>query len=128
MKAQAQLLSDPAEFIATTSLLSSYQVMNAIPAAGVIQTLNKNGIKFVLVGAHGSAGWRQESRATEDVDIVVMARHQKKTVRALLAAFPQLEADDQEVVTRLAERDSKRVRIDVMKTNQPLYSAALKNV
>jgi hypothetical protein len=101
--------------------------MTAIPLADVLETLNQHAINFVLVGAHGLSGWRKEARATEDIDVVVMAKHQRKAVRALLETFPQLEADDQEVVVRLAERESKRVRIDVMKTNQPLYSAAFKN-
>ncbi len=101
--------------------------MNAIPVVAVLNTLNKQGIRFVLVGAHGLAGWRKEPRATKDVDVVVMAKHQKKAVRALLDAFPSLEDDDQEVVTRLQDSQTKEVLIDVMKTNQPLYKAVLKN-
>jgi hypothetical protein len=128
MKPQGTWQHDPAHFVAVTSWLSTDQIMNAIPLADVLRALNEHAINFVLVGAHGLAEWRKESRATEDVDIVVMARHQKKAVRALLGSFPQLEADDQEVVTRLGEKETKRVRIGVMKTNQPLYTATFKNI
>ncbi len=128
MKTQVLTADDTAQFVADTSLLSSYQVMNAIPVAEVIEALNKAGINFVLAGAHGLAGWRQEARATEDVDVIVMARHQKKAVRALQDSFPQLEADDQEVVIRLIDPIANKVRIDVMKTNQPLFAAAFKNI
>jgi hypothetical protein len=128
MKLQAPARPDAAHFVALSSWLSKDQIMNAVPLADVLRTLNDDGINFVLAGAHGSACWRQESRATEDVDVIVMARHQKKAVRALLASFPHLEADDQKVVIRLAEKDTKRVRVDVMKTNQPLFGAAFKNV
>jgi hypothetical protein len=128
MKSRVLMRNDPAQFVAKTSLLSGFQVMNAISVADVIKTLNKNGIKFVLVGAHGMAAWRQEARATQDVDVIVMARHQKKAVRALLDFFPLLEADDQEVVTRLRDQKTKDVGIDVMKTNQPLFGAAFKYI
>jgi hypothetical protein len=101
--------------------------MEAIPLPDVVQVLTGLQIRFVVAGAYGLAEWRQTSRATEDVDVVVMARHHKKAARALLEAFPQLEADDQEVVTRLRDTKSKKVLIDVMKTNQPLYHAIFKN-
>jgi hypothetical protein len=48
-------------------------------------------------------------------------------VRELLAAFPHLEADDHEVVTRLRDRETKEVAIDVMKPNQELMRNALKH-
>jgi hypothetical protein len=58
---------------------------------------------------------------------MVMARHHKKAVRVLLKAFPHLVSDDHEVVTRLRDRESREIAIDVMKTNQPLYRVAFKN-
>jgi hypothetical protein len=128
MKSHLLTPGDPARYVAKTSLLSSFQVMNAIPVAGVLKALNKSGVKFVLVGAHGLAGWRQEARATEDVDVLVISRYQKKAVRALLESFSHLEADDQEVVIRLRDQETKEVRIDVMKANQPLYAVTFKNV
>ncbi len=116
-----------ASYLTRASLLSSYQVMNPIAPADVIKVLNRKKVKFVLVGAYGLVGWLKEPRATEDVDIIVAARHQKKAVNALLEAFANLEADDQEVVIRLRDRMSRRVDIDVMKTNQPLMQAVFKN-
>ena len=38
------------EYVAKTCLLSSFQVMNAIPVKAVIKVLNRNKISFVLVG------------------------------------------------------------------------------
>ena len=78
------LANDHSSYLLKNSILSGQQAMHAIPVASVIKVLNDQGIRFVLVGAHGHAGWRKESRATEDVDVVVMARHQKKATRALL--------------------------------------------
>jgi hypothetical protein len=127
MKPQVLLPNDPARFVAKTSLLSSYQVMNAISLLAVIKTLNKHQISFVLVGAHGLATWTKAPRATEDVDVVVAARHQKKAVRALLDSFAHLDAEDHEVVIRLRDRSTSNVAIDVMKTNQPIFQAVFKN-
>jgi hypothetical protein len=61
------------------------------------------------------------------VDVLVSTRSHKKAIKALLAAFPQLEADDHPVVTRLKEPETGVVRIDVMKPNQALYRDALKH-
>lgn len=111
----------------TSTLLSGYYMERAILPVEVIAVLNREKIKFMLVGAHGIGGWIRRPRATEDVDIVVAGRHVKKAVRVLVAAFPQLEVDDQEVVTRLRDKETHDVRIDVMKPNQPLFREALKH-
>jgi hypothetical protein len=89
--------------------------------------LNKAGISFVLAGAYGLSGWLKKPRATQDVDVIVAAKHIKKATRVLLEAFPRLEADDQAVVVRLRDRDSKVVVIDVMKPTQSLYRETFKH-
>jgi hypothetical protein len=116
-----------ARSLATSTALSVYYMPELITPLQVIEVLNGAGVKFVLVGAHGLGGWMQKPRATQDVDVLVAARGVTKAVRVLLAAFPHLEADDHEVVTRLRERESKAVRIDVMKPKQPLFREALKH-
>jgi hypothetical protein len=113
--------------LAKSTALSGFQVMNAIAPADVIALLNAEQIRFMLIGAYGIAGWTRVARATEDVDVIVMARHHKKAVRVLLNAFAHLVSEDHEVVTRLRDRETNDVAIDVMKPNQPLYRAALKN-
>jgi hypothetical protein len=78
--------------------------------------LNAQKVRFVLAGAHGLAGWRDRARATEDIDLVVMAKHVKKATQLLSDAYPHLDAEDHEVVVRLrnsstpaaARRSSKR--------------------
>ena len=113
--------------LATSTALSAYYVADLITPLEVIRVLNEIGVRFVLVGAHGLGGWMRKPRATQDVDVVVGARGHKKAVKALLAAFPPLEAEDHEVVTRLRDRETKDVAIDVMKPNQELFRAALKH-
>lgn len=125
--ATAALNDIHAREIALTSVLTGHQVANAIPAEDIIKLLNAAKIRFVLAGAHGLAGWRDSARATEDVDCVVMAKHVKKATKLLVAAYPQLDADDQEVVVRLRSRETKKVAIDLMKTNQPLYGVVFQH-
>jgi len=80
-----------------------------------------------LVGMYGLGGWIHESRATEDVDVIVAAKHVKKAVQALLKAFPDLEANDAAVVVHLRHRESQNVHIDIMKPNQQLFREAFKH-
>jgi hypothetical protein len=112
---------------ATSAILSSYQMPKVILPTEVIRALNKAKISFVLVGAYGLAGWRKESRATEDVDVVVTAPQLKKAVKVLVKAFPDLEPVDLPVVVRLRERGSERVRIDLMKPVQQPYTDVFKH-
>jgi hypothetical protein len=93
----------------------------------VIRVLNRAKISFVLVGAYGLSGWRSQARATEDVEVVVAARQVAKAVRALMKAFPHLQADDAEVVVRLRDKDTEEVAIDVMKPLQPPYHVIFKH-
>ena len=102
--------------LAKTAALSEIQVMNVIAPLDIIKLLNHEHISFVLVGAYGRAGWTKKPRASEDVDFVVAARHHKKAVRLLLTAYPRLEADDHDVVTRLRDRETRDVAVDI--TNQ----------
>ena len=113
--------------LATSSALSEYYVPNLITPLEVIRVLNAARVKFMLLGAHRLGGWTREPRATKDVDVLVAARGHKKAVQALREAFPHVQAEDNEVVTRLRDPETGTVVIDVMKPNQPLYRDALKH-
>jgi hypothetical protein len=115
-----------ARSLATSSALSEYYIPDLITPIEVIRVLNAAKVRFMLLGAHGIGGWTGKPRATQDVDVLVAARGHKKAVAALLAAFPHLKADDNEVVTLLRDPETNAVAIDVMKPNQPLYRDALK--
>jgi hypothetical protein len=116
-----------AQSLATSSALSELYVPNLIKPMDVIRVLNAAKVHFMLLGVHGLSGWTQEPRATNDVDVLVAARGHKKAVRALLAMFPHLQAEDHQVVTRLRDPEAGIVLIDVMKPNQQLYHDALKH-
>jgi len=111
----------------TSTALSKLYVRNMITPDEVIAVLNRAKISFVLVGLHGLAGWLKEPRATQDVDVIVALKHVKKAVKLLLAAFPSLEPDDQEVVVRLRDKATGEVHIDVMRPIQPPHRDIFKN-
>src|SRR5258708_5849244 len=107
--------------VTKSGILSRQQIPASKPLVDVIRVLNEAKVSFVLVGAHGLASWRGKPRATEDVDVVVMSKHLKKAVKALTAAFPDLEPVDLEVVIQLRNRETHDVLIDGMKPNQQPY-------
>jgi hypothetical protein len=113
--------------IRKSALLSGMQMEKAIPLQDVIRVLNGAKISYVLVGAYGLAGWRKESRATEDVDVVVSAKQVKKAVKVLCDAFPHLEPVDLPVVVRLRDRETQDVAVDVMKPVQQPYREVFKH-
>ena len=113
--------------LATATQIARFQMDEIISPQEVIGILNRAKVPFVLVGAYGLAGW-MEPRATQDVDVVVALRHVKKAVRLLMAAFPTLEAEDVDVVVRLRDRTSGKVRIDVMRPVQQPYREIFKHV
>jgi hypothetical protein len=110
-------------FFRTSVALSHLQVKNVISPLEVIRTLNAAKVSFILVGAHGIAGWMKKPRATQDVDLVIAERHVKKATRALTSAFPNLEPSDLDVVVRFKDRDTGEVKIDLIKPRE-LYRQA----
>jgi hypothetical protein len=100
--------------------------VSVISPADVITMLNEAGVRFVLMGNYGITGWRGEQRATEDVDILVRTRDQRKAVRAIHEAFPRLQVVDSAVVTRFLDPVTAIPLIDLMKPNQPLFKVAFR--
>jgi hypothetical protein len=115
------------ESLATSTTIASWYVKNMIAPLEVIRVLNEANVRFMLVGAHGISGWLDEPRATQDVDVLVGYRQHQKATRALLAAFPHLQADDQEVVVRFSDPATGKVVVDVMKSVQPLHREGLRH-
>ncbi len=101
--------------LSKSTALSEYYVESLITPLQVIRVLNKEKIRFVLVGAHGLGGWMGKPRATEDVDVVVMTKHLRRATHALAAIFTHLEPEDHEVVVRLRDRTTGVVAIDLIK-------------
>ncbi len=93
----------------------------------IMQALNKAGIKYMVMGTHGINGYRDEARATQDIDLLVRVRDYRKTVTLLQKLYPKLQVMEQVPVTRFVEPTTNKVVIDVMRPYDPLYRAAFKN-
>jgi len=113
--------------LSKATTLSGFTVENLIDPIEVVRILNAEKISFVLVGMYGLGGWIHESRATEDIDVIVAAKHVRKAVKILMKTFPNLEPDDNPVVVRLRDRETHDVHINVMKPNQQLFREAFKH-
>jgi hypothetical protein len=107
--------------------ITRWFVPNLVTPLAVIRVLNAAKVRFMLLGAYAIGGWTRVSRATDDVDVLVATRGHRKAVRALLAAFPRLQAEDRAVVMRLRDPETGKIVIDVMKPNQSIYQEALKH-
>ena len=94
---------------------------------GVIEALNRAGIRPVLMGAHGIGGYRSEARSTQDVDVLVTKRDVRKAVRVLEEAFPYLEPIDSAVVTRFRNWATLKVELDVMKPTSRAMQVVFRN-
>jgi hypothetical protein len=81
----------------------------------VIAALNRHGIKPVLMGTHGLNVYRDEPRATQDVDVLVTKRNVHKAIRVLDDAFPYLEIMENTAVARFLNPVTQKVVLDVMK-------------
>ena len=81
----------------------------------VLAALHRAGINPVLMGTHGLNGYREEARATQDVDVLVTKKDVRKAVRVLEEAFPYLEVIDSAAVARFLDPVTQKVVIDVMK-------------
>jgi hypothetical protein len=98
-----------------------------ITPANVIRLLNRAKVKFILMGTHGIGGWRDEPRATQDVDVLVRKRDHKKAVKACQSAYPDLIVQDLPAVTRFLDPLDQKPVIDLMKPEEDLYQEAFKN-
>jgi hypothetical protein len=90
------------------------QVLDVTPE-NVIATLHRARINPVLMGTHGINVYRDEARATQDVDVLVTKRDVRKAIRVLEEAFPYLEVHDLSAVTRFVNAATQKVVLDVMK-------------
>jgi hypothetical protein len=94
----------------------------------IIHALNDAGIKYMVMGTHGINGYRDQARATQDVDLLVRVRDHRKTVNLLRKLYPKLQVMEFVPVTRFVETTTNKAVIDVMRPYDPLYRAAFKNV
>ena len=92
----------------------------------VIRILKKAKVRFLLMGTYGINGYRYQTQATQDVDVLVRTEDHEKAVAALRAGFPRLKLEDFPVVSRFIDPKTKKPLIDVMRPNNQSLQAAFK--
>ncbi len=109
----------------TSAALSEYCVPEYIKPLDLIAFLTRVGVRSVLLGSHGTGGWRRQPRASRHTVLLVGSRSHSKAVRLLAAAYPRLLAEREENGSRLRDSDAMGVVIHVWKPVQPLLHKAL---
>jgi hypothetical protein len=92
----------------------------------VLAALHQVGVNCVLMGTHGINGYRDQARATQDVDVLVTKRDVRKAVRTLEAAFPYLEVTENAAVARFLDPVTQKVVIDVMKPSTRAFQTVFR--
>jgi hypothetical protein len=87
----------------------------------VIEVLHDAGIRCVLMGTHALNTYRDEPRATQDVDVLVRKKDVARAIRVLRAAFVTLTLKDAKVVARFIDPSTGKPVIDLMKPTQKVY-------
>lgn len=101
------------------------QVLKVTPER-VLDVLHQVGINCVLMGTHGVNGYRDEARATQDVDVLVTKRDVRKAIRVLEKEFPYLEVIENAAVARFLDPVSQKVVLDVMKPSSQAMQAVFR--
>jgi hypothetical protein len=115
------LVQSHLEALHTSSWLSSHFREHYRPMAidvkpeQVIAALHQAGISCVLMGTHALNTYRDEARATQDVDVLVRKKDLGKAIKTLAGAYPDLTIEDSPVVTRFVDPATAKVVLDVMK-------------
>jgi hypothetical protein len=93
----------------------------------VIAALHEAGINCVLMGAHGINGYRDQARATDDVDVLVTKRDVRRAVRTMDETFPYLEIVELSAVVRFVNPVTQKVVIDIMKPTSEALKAVFRH-
>ncbi|HBE67859.1 MAG TPA: hypothetical protein DDW52_06895 [Planctomycetaceae bacterium] len=98
----------------------------------VVEVLERAGIKrWVLMGLYGYVGYLAMPRATQDVDILVDEDEIDAVIEAIVARWPTLQIDRQEVVVRFRDPGEIAITgemmqvIDAMLPSNACYRAIL---
>ena len=109
--------------VAISTQLSQFYIPNLVPLLEIVRRFNEAKIRFVLVGSHALGGWLGKPRASSDVDVLVAARNIRRAVATLTAAFPHLVTEDDPLMCRLCDPETRKSLIDLFRPVDPLSRA-----
>ncbi len=94
----------------------------------VVETLNRVGLRFVLVGTYSIGGYIEEPRATQDVDVLVRNRDFRKAVVSLHEAYPELKVNLDKAFAHFIDPATDKVALDVLRPHRKLLQVVFRNV
>lgn len=87
----------------------------------VIRVLHKAGIRVVLMGTLALNTYRDQARATQDVDVLVRRKDVANAIEVLEKTFPTLEIEHTASVARFMDPVIRKPIIDLMKPTIAVY-------
>lgn len=93
----------------------------------VIELLHAAAIRCVLMGTHALNTYRDEARATQDVDVLVRKKDVGKAVKIFREAFPELIVNDTPVITRFVDPATDKSVLDLMKLTQTVFQVIFRH-
>lgn len=93
----------------------------------VLAALHRVSVNWVLMGVHGINVYRDEARATPDVDLLVKKRDVCKTARILGQVFPSLEVKEGAERISYLNPVNREVVIDVLMSSTDAIRAAFRH-
>jgi hypothetical protein len=93
----------------------------------VVRILNRERIRFVLIGSFGLCGWRKESLAAGYAEALVGGTVWKKAVAALADVLPKLWARESQESVELRHPATGRTAVKVVKPIRQPYCEVIRN-
>jgi hypothetical protein len=90
----------------------------------VIKVLQEAHVRFVVIGTHALNGWRDQSRATQDIDFLVRRGHHLKAINALHNRYPRLLLREETRRTRFVDPARNVGVIDLFRPVLPIFRRA----
>jgi hypothetical protein len=83
-------------------------------------------VPFILMGTYGMTGWRNEPRASDDIDILVRTRDRRRAVQVIQSSLPSFRVEDSAAVSVFHDPATERPLIEVRRPTQPLFKLAFR--
>lgn len=101
----------------------SWEVIRMAPE-DIVPLLHAQKIDFMLVGAHGIAGWLFQPRATHDVDILIRGKDKGKASQLILKKYTDLILEKCPEVWRFSKAGQQL--LDLMLATSPFHKRVFK--
>jgi hypothetical protein len=114
--------------LAKTVELTRLQVPDSYSLHGIVETLNRARIRFLLVGVLGLAGWVRDPRACQYVDLLISPRRLGAAIDRIQRLFGEMNIVESEGFVEMVQATTgvlPAIRIHV--SGHPLHEMVMRN-